>query len=188
MVHAATLSGLRGAALTALAGCTFAACAVDLPAAEVDARPPAGELELGGATNDGTGFVALADGADVTLIPGAQGGFHVWISVRSRGVAGDLLITHEARRVTDGTLVLAGSRRHLAIPDDAIGAWWSPARATPSFMCPAPLGVRVFDEPLRFRVTLTGEDDQVVSTGQLVVTPRCPTGAHAAFCADICAG
>ncbi len=48
--------------------------------------PAAASLELG------TGswrFEALDDGQDVELIRGAQGGWHVWVSFRVRGVAED---------------------------------------------------------------------------------------------------
>ncbi len=55
-----------------------------------DAGPLLGDLLVGGALSDGTGFVELVDGADAELVSGAQGGFHVWINVRVQGVAGPL--------------------------------------------------------------------------------------------------
>ena len=56
-----------------------------LAAACGEAPPPEGEpvLELG------TGswrFEALEDGQEVELVAGAQGGWHVWISLRTQGI------------------------------------------------------------------------------------------------------
>ncbi len=153
-----------------------------------DAGPLAGELEAGGAALDGQGFVELEDGADAELVPGAQGGFHVWINVRVHGVAGPLYLEREARRASDGALVLAGSRRALEVPPDAMDDWWENPTAAPSFMCPSPIGIRVFDEELLFTVRLLDDSDRVVAEDQLIVVPRCPTGEHADFCASICSG
>ena len=153
-----------------------------------DAQPPFGELWVGGATDDGTGFVELDDGADAVLVPGAQGGFHVWINLRVHGVTGRLFVVREARRKSDGALVLAGSRQLLEVPGDAMGDWWENPAAAPSFMCPAPVGLRVFDEELVFRATLTDEDGRVMAEDDLVLVPRCPQDEHAEFCATICAG
>lgn len=164
----------------------LAACEVE--DGGVDPQPLEGEVEAGGAMLDGNGFVALLDGADAELVPGAQGGFHVWINVRVQGVAGPLYLERTARRVSDDALVLAGSRRALEIPDDAMDSWWESPEATPSFMCPSPIGIKVFDQELTFTVRVLDRDDAVLAEDELIVVPRCPTGEHADFCARICSG
>ena len=49
----------------------------------------------------------LADGQDVTLVEGAQGGFHVWMQYAVRGLpAGTVTLERSAHRVSDGAVVL----------------------------------------------------------------------------------
>jgi hypothetical protein len=166
----------------------LAGCGADEPLGPDSGTLPVGELLVGGAENDGTGFVELADGADAELVPGAQGGFHVWINVRVLGVAGPLYLEREARRASDGALVLAGSRQALEVSEDAMEDWWENPAAAPSFMCPAPVGITVFDTPLQFSVTLSDPDGNVVAEDEITLVPRCPTGEQAAFCLNVCDG
>ena len=146
------------------------------------------ELVLGGAAYDGSGFVAAEDGADAELIPGAQGGFHVWLNMRVRGVAGQVYVERQARRVSDDTLVFRGIREVIEIPEDALNNWWQPDNAAPAFMCPSPIGIRVFDEPLRLTVELKDQDEALLAQDEWTVVPRCPDGELADFCLSICSG
>ena len=64
--------------------------------ASANVAPPPTEalLELGTGT---ARFIPLTDGAEVEMIHGAQGGWHVWVSVRAEGLAqglGSLEIEH----------------------------------------------------------------------------------------------
>src|SRR5687767_3853593 len=95
-------------AITAALTAGTAACAGSDPdgggpdggGGEADAgADPTGELLLGGAEDTGTGFIDLADGSDAPLIAGAQGGYHVFTSLRARKMKGELRIEREARRV-----------------------------------------------------------------------------------------
>lgn len=146
------------------------------------------EVEVGSAALDGAGFLAVEDGTEVELVPGAQGGFHVWLGMRVRGAAGRLWIEREARRVSDDALVYRGLAQALDLPEEAQDAWWESPLAAPAFMCPTPVGIQVFDEELRFTVRILDDDDQVVATDEIVLMPRCPTGDQEDFCYVICAG
>ena len=150
--------------------------------------PLAGEIRAGSAAMDGTGFVEVADGTVVTLVPGSQGGFHVWLSTSIHGVTGTLHIERTARRVSDNALVYRGQRQLVEIPEEAMDGWWNDAHAIPAFMCPSPIGVKVFDEPLLFEVRLLSDDDEVLASDRLVLEPHCPDGDLAAFCVQICSG
>ena len=70
--------------IVALAGCA---------AASADRVPTEAELELGTGT---ARFVPLADGDEVAMVRGAQGGWHLWISARATGMGamGSLEIAH----------------------------------------------------------------------------------------------
>lgn len=68
------------AALLMLLGCATDVQEVDHPAS----------LELGAGS---WRFESLTDGQELELIRGAQGGWHVWISVRTRGLDDEPLIT-----------------------------------------------------------------------------------------------
>ena len=150
------------------------------------------ELVLGSASPDRTQFVPVDDGADLPLVPGSQGGFHVWTGIRVRGAAGILHLEREVRRVTDGERILLASTYVMEVPDDVAGDWWEhphgEADALPSFMCPAPLGLDVRDEPLILHAQVLSEDDELLAEDDLLYTPRCPEGNQAEFCADICSG
>src|SRR5262249_45212938 len=63
-------------------------------------------LELGGVDAMGQ-WVALIDGQDVTLVEGAQGGFHVWLKYRVTEMgSGNQHLERTAHRAEDGQLVL----------------------------------------------------------------------------------
>jgi len=145
-----------------------------------------GSLTLGTTATDGTGFRELA--GDQPLVPGAQGGFHVWLKYRIKGMSpGKVTVIRTARRVVDDRLILtteASQEIGVAGPD---GTWELP-NAIPSFMCPSPLGVKVFDLPVVFDVKVIGPDGATLAESSAEATPRCPTDAQADFCHSICAG
>jgi|GEM_PF-2501530 len=156
-----------------------------------DAAPNAIEVIVGGADRDGLGYVELTDGQDVELRPGAQGGFHVWINPELRGMSGDLFVEREARRESDGQLVLAATRNLLVVPEEAENDFWHDERGAAAFMCPAPVGIQIYDTPLRITVRITnGERDderEVFGEGSVIVVPQCPAD-DLEFCENICSG
>jgi hypothetical protein len=149
---------------------------------------PAGNamLTLGTAATDGSGFEAL--GGDATLVPGAQGGFHIWLKYRISGMAPETVKVHrESRRVSDDALVLlADGSVDVGAPDE--DGWWQLPAAQPSFMCPTPIGIGVIDERMVFEVTITTEAGAPLAKSSAEATVHCPDGDQAAFCAKICAG
>lgn len=62
---------------------TFGALALGCSAAEVPPDPPEASIELGTGT---ARFTAIEDGETLPMIKGAQGGWHVWVSVRVEGM------------------------------------------------------------------------------------------------------
>ncbi len=168
---------LLGAALAAFG------CAEDATDPESDAI-----LQLGSADADGMGFVGVTDGTEVELIPGAQGGFHVHIGFDVYGAAGSLRLAREARRVEDEILVLRGTPMTLDVPETAMDSGWQKPKAVPSFMCPSPLGIQVYDREIEFSASISDEDDNVLAEGTLRLIPRCPTGDQQEFCREVCAG
>ena len=154
---------------------------------EEEPDPLPGDLEAGVAL-DGHGFVSVEDGDEFTLAPGAQGGFHIWVNLRLRGVSGDLYVEREARRTSDDELVSRSIRQYVPVPDDALSDWWENPDAMPSFLCPAPIGIQVNDQELLFDVRVTTEDGTPMAADQMIVTVHCPDGAQAEFCLDICSG
>jgi hypothetical protein len=151
---------------------------------------PAGSamLTLGTAATDGSGFEAL--GGDATLVPGAQGGFHIWLKYRISGMAPEAVKVHrESRRVSDDALVLlADGSVDVGAPGPEDGGWWQLPQAQPSFMCPTPIGIGVIDERMVFEVTITTEAGAPLAKSSAEATVHCPDGDQAAFCAKICAG
>jgi len=149
----------------------------------------AADMEIGvSASASGEGFVAVPDGADVPLSAGAQGGYHVWTTPRLRGAAGTLYLDREARRVSDGVLMLRASRLVFDVPADAMRDWWLDEQSIPSFMCPAPVGIQVFDTEVEFTFELRNEDEELLAADSLVVVPRCADGEAGEFCRRGCSG
>lgn len=151
-------------------------------------QPPPGDamLALGTAASDGSGFVPL--GGDTTLVPGAQGGFHVWMKYRIEGMAPETVKVHrESRRVSDDALVLLTDGTLDVGAPDADG-WWELPTALPSFMCPTPIGISVIDQRIDFEVTLSTPDGTELAKSSAEATVHCPDGDQAAFCTKICSG
>lgn len=147
-----------------------------------------GEIVAGTSGLNGQGFVPLDDGADVELVPGSQGGFHVWVSSRIQGVAGEVYLEREARRVSDEALILRGQRILVDVPASAMDGWWETDDALPAFMCPSPIGIQVFDTEIRIQLRLTDAEGTVLAEDQMFAVPRCPEGEQRDFCLEICAG
>ena len=112
----------------------------------------------------------------------------MWLNVRVQGAQGRLFLRREARLVADDALVLRGLPGLLEVPSDAMKAWWESPDASPAFMCPSPIGIKVFDEELTFKVILEDGDGETLTTDEVVLVPRCPEGDLASHCQDICAG
>jgi hypothetical protein len=172
--------------LVLLAAAVFApGCGEEEP--PIGPTPP-GDLLVGSADFAGEGFVEVADGAEVALVAGAQGGFHVWTSFQVRGAAGELYLRREARRVSDGVLILRALPLYFEVPEEAMESWWAPRSATPSFMCPSPIGIKVFDDEIAFSVELTDRRGNLVAEDHVVVIPRCPQDDQREWCLQICSG
>jgi hypothetical protein len=148
----------------------------------------AGRMELALGTVDGAGQGFLPLEGDQPLVPGAQGGFHVWLKYRVSGhVAGTFRVKRTARRVADGRLVLLTEGNHdLQAPGE--GGHWELPSPLPSFMCPSPIGVSVVDQPIRFTVEVYAPDGTLLGTGSAEATPRCPDGEQQEWCLRICQG
>jgi hypothetical protein len=153
-----------------------------------DARPDGpGDVAalIGG--SDGTVWQPLDEGADAALHAGAQGGFHVFLHLRTRGLAAGLVtIERVGRRVRDGKVVTrARDRKQL---DLAQGEWLQITEPMLVFMCPSPIGIGIMDEAIRYELDLTDAEMRTVHV-ERTITPRCPEEAdQRAFCERICVG
>lgn len=150
--------------------------------------PLVADMQIGLSATGSEGFVEVEDYSEVTLASGAQGGYHVWTAPRLRGAAGTLYLDREARRVSDGLLMLRASRLVFEVPTDAMSDWWHEPQAIPSFMCPAPVGIQAFDTEVEFRFELRNEDEELLATDTLIVVPRCETGTDGEHCRNVCSG
>lgn len=177
------------AAIALLAACTGSDPGAGGPDAGGggDAAQPTGELVLGGTEDSGAGFLELPDGSDATLIAGAQGGYHVWTKLRAHLMEGELRVVHEARRVSDGVLVLRLPEQELIVPHEAMEGWWEEPDPTANFMCPTPIGVQVYDQEIEYTVQVTTVDGALVGAARITRVPRCPAGDEQ-NCHDRCSG
>lgn len=153
--------------------------------------PPSLNLAIGTGAPDGTaGFVALTDEQTLTLEPGAQGGFHVYVNVRldqdGLNAVGDFpIIAREARRVATGQLVSKAQHKvRLVTTDDGVDT----EKSIPLFLCPTPVGIPVADELLELKVEVRASESSAPITGTIRFMPKCPTGDQGGFCQRICFG
>jgi hypothetical protein len=144
-----------------------------------DMTPPAGEARvvLGGVT----------DGQDATLVPGAQGGFHVWLTLRVDGLSSrHVRIYREGRRIADGKQVLRWDGTLEIGPANAGGSW-QPPDPVPMFMCPTPIGLSVVDQPIELSIRLSDGAADPLAAAAVTVVPRCPDD-EMEWCMRICSG
>ena len=107
-------------------------------------QPGLVQVELGTSALDGSGFLPLT--GDQTLVPGAQGGFHVWVKWKVEGMSPQKVhAARTVRRVSDGAPILTTETAQRRW-----GRWRrrvvEPPSALPSFMCPTPIGISVEDQ------------------------------------------
>jgi hypothetical protein len=148
----------------------------------VQKPPPQPLLELGDVNGD-----PYADGQDVTLVAGAQGGFHIWLDWHVFGMPSEqLVLERTAHRVSDDQLVLRTSTTlELDAPDE--NGWsWAPM-PVPMFMCPAPVGLNILDEPIELELRFSARDGTGLTSQSVTVVPHCPDEARD-FCQRICSG
>jgi hypothetical protein len=134
-------------------------------------------LALGTRAADGA-FTPLADGTDVVLVEGAQGGFHVWMGWALTGASAMATLERTAWRLSDDALVLR-TTSEVELADQS--------RPLPMFMCPSPVGLSVIDQPIVFRLRFSDERGPLADD-KVTLVPHCPDGAQADFCHRICSG
>jgi hypothetical protein len=169
---------MRGAVRAALTVICLIGC---------DAAPPPHQqneamVQLGTLAADG-GFAPYGDGQDVTLVAGAQGGFHVWMSyLMMPAPSGGASLTRTAHLASDGTLILR------TMSDVTLEA--APSMPLPMFMCPAPVGISVLDVPIDYALDFS-DGSGALAHGTVTLVPHCPTdvpGDQIDFCQRICNG
>ncbi len=185
---------MRGAPalVLALAVATVGAAGCGAPHAQTDMEPPPDggmTLTLGTLGPDG-GYQPLTDGQDVTLVEGAQGGFHVWMQFKVDDPrAMHVEAVRMAHRRDGGELVLRAMGPAYDIVGMPGGGPWESTNPVPMFMCPSPLGIRVVDEAIVYDVTFTDDAQEPVAHGTITLVPRCPTDPMKLdFCMKICTG
>lgn len=156
------------------------------PGPDLAPAPEPVAIEVG-APADG-GIAPLVDGQDVTLVEGAQGGFHVWLAYRVRGVAAGSTIEldREAFRVPDGTVVLRFDGEADVGAPDADG-WYTAPAPIPMFMCPTPIGVSIVGVPIRYELQVVDQARRQLGLATVTLVPRCPADQQD-FCTRICTG
>ena len=166
-----------------------AACGGSPPPQKPPVTPPSSGVHatlVVGGPGDGVTMATLTDGQDVSLVEGAQGGFHVWLEFRARDVAaGTLTLERSAHRVSDGAVVLRYDGP-ITIGDAGADGWWQAAEF-PMFMCPTPIGISIVGEPIAYQLRLVDDGGAELARAGVTLVPRCPD-AQLPFCTRICTG
>jgi hypothetical protein len=157
-------------------------------------------LEIGGGQGDTSPeFLPIADGDDVLLHVGSQGGFHVYLNLRWTSDAPppmSFIVDRTARRETgelvstarnDVAMVLAPADPTRSAPEPEV---FETAQSMRMFLCPTPIGIAVKDQILVVTVNafLDEQSTQPMAETTIRMRPRCPTDTHADLCTRICSG
>jgi hypothetical protein len=166
---------MRGAVRYALGVICLIGCDAAPPPPK---QQPESTVQLGVLAADGS-FTSYTDGQDVTLVAGAQGGFHVWMSyLMMPAPTGDAALQRTANLASDGTLILR-TMSDVTLAD-------APSMPLPMFMCPAPVGLSVLDIPIIYTLEFS-DDNGAIARGQVTLVPHCPPD-QIDFCQRICNG
>jgi hypothetical protein len=156
----------------ALAGCGPDPC--DEPAS-------APRIELGGAPDDGSSFVAFEDGAERSLVYGLQGGMHVWLQARVHGLCPRDTVL-ERRVVDDATdRVPTFSSGPIALVDSEIEGAFELPTAIQMIVCPSS-ELPVVGQRLRFVASAT-DGAMRHAESEIAFVAACPSGFD---CGAIC--
>ncbi len=122
-----------------LAGCVEDPAPVEACGGTVDCeaiRTAEIEIEIGRGDPIGPVFEALGDDAHLSLEEGVQGGYHVYLSARTKGLCPTRVVLERALRVAGDDLVRGSQRsvRHRLV--SAGDGWWVVAAAPQTFVCP----------------------------------------------------
>ena len=163
--------------------------------------PPANQdLIIGTASEDASTFVPVEDGERLTLLPGAQGGFHVFVRVRLgrdyvEQLGSEWILKREARRADTSELVSRAEQRVTTtgnglrmVPTDEDPDVFETNRTMLLFLCPTPVGIGIRDQMLRLEVTASSDGNGPGPQGTLLFQPECPESDQRVFCESICSG
>jgi hypothetical protein len=125
-------------------------------------------------------------------VPGAQGGFHVWVKWKIEGMTPQKVhVERKVKRTTDGALILTTTTAQQ-VGDSGSDGWWTMPDPMPSFMCPTPIGISVENQTVEFELVLradhNGEPGDYLGKTSATATPRCLMDAQMQFCQQICNG
>lgn len=180
-MHATVLPRVLAAALAAGAcggGGDELSCP-DLPMGSVT-------LELGGSGEEGATFAPFDDGSERPLIFGTQGGFHVWLWVRARGLCpGSAAFTLRASDEETGQEVLLQEHRLVLDPVGSEEGSSTVRSALPLILCPNSVGQSVPDRPLNVVVEVEDADGRI-GTAETSFVPVCDPSVQGGSFIDQC--
>lgn len=99
-------------------------------------------------------FEPLPEDGAADLFPGSQGGYHVYMQVRARGLCPNRVLYTRKLREPGETDVIRSQTEKVPMVDGGDGFWVLP-RAQPTFVCPSNTpGVAMAGRDLELEVTL----------------------------------
>ena len=136
-------------------------------------------LEVGIGDPESSSFEPLPPDGQVPLVAGVDGGYHLWLQVRTSGLCPNTVVVD--RRIGDPLLRYQATFARLVPTDE--GAW-TLASAAWTFLCPSNTpGVQLHDVQLALEVTLSeveGECPLPAGTRTIsetvTIVPTCPDG------------
>jgi hypothetical protein len=129
------------------------------------------EVEVGLGDPTGPAFTPLPEGGVAALFAGPQGGYHVYMQVRARGICPNRVVYGRTIREPGGTEAIRQQTEKVPMVSGGNGTWVLP-RAQPTFICPSTTaGVAVANRDLEVDV-LVEEDLRPADAALLPDGPR----------------
>ena len=143
---------------------------------------------MGLAATSTSAWTDVADGADLVLEVGPQGGFHMWLHLRASGLCLDGLQATPEAKTTAAELVASRADVPLSLVDLAEPSGWS-GTAMPErlILCQPPFGIDVIDQPIDISVRVQDQLGRTATDSRRLVV-RCPTSNQSvlATCKFVC--
>jgi hypothetical protein len=140
-------------------------------------------VEMGTGSDVDVGWQPLSASGELPLLPGPQGGYHIYVQVRTTGFCStDRMVVSWTFRGSPEGPVLRSQQEVLRFIDDGLGHLVLP-HGQPTFVCPSliagePMAGRPLDLEVRVTGSPEGDGAEPVDTAldHETVVPTCPDG------------
>ena len=146
------------------------------------------QLKLALSSNELEPMFDVVDNDDAMMQIGSQGGFHIWVHAKTRGLCPHQIhIEREIRMADTNDLIGIGATETDLQTSETSPDWNETLTANAAVVCQPPIGVNIVDANVTLKVTVRDQFDKT-ATDERVLNLRCPTEDTGVFntCHSVC--